>query len=141
MARDGLLIGEVAAQSGVSRKALRLYEAVGILPASRRTATGYRLYGRDTLSILTFVTRARRLGFRLDEIKEVVQIRRSGRCPCSHVLDLVREKVTELDRTLADLTEVRRGLQELLKSSRSKRGGQAAVCHHIERLALVKRRR
>ena len=99
MARDGLLIGQVAAQSGVSRKALRLYEAAGILPPSRRTTAGYRVYGGDTLSILTFVTRARRLGFRLDEIKDVVQMRRSGRCPCPHVLELVRDKVADLDRT------------------------------------------
>jgi len=58
------------------------------------------------------------------------------------VLDLVREKVEELDRTLADLAEVRRGLQELLRaSSRSARRGEAAVCHHIERLKLLKGRR
>lgn len=43
-ARAGLLIGDVAAKSGVSRKALRLYEAAGILPAPRRTASGYRTY-------------------------------------------------------------------------------------------------
>jgi len=142
MGRDGLLIGEVASRSGVSRKALRLYERTGILPASRRMTTGYRVYGPETLSTLDFVAQARRLGFRLDEIKEVVQIRRSGRCPCPHVLDLVRQKVAELDRTLADLTEVRRGLQELLRSSsRSGRGGAAAVCHHIERFKIVKGRR
>jgi MerR family transcriptional regulator, copper efflux regulator len=45
MARDGLLIGEVAAKSGVSRKALRLYETAGILPSPRRTAADYRMYG------------------------------------------------------------------------------------------------
>src|SRR5882762_7007611 len=142
MGRDGLLIGEVATRSGVSRKALRLYESAGILPAPRRTAAGYRVYGPETLSTLTFVAQARRLGFHLDEIKEVVQIKRSGRCPCARVLDLVRHKVAELDRTLADLTEVRRGLQELLRSSsRSARRGEAAVCHHIERLKIVIGRR
>jgi DNA-binding transcriptional MerR regulator len=142
MARDGLLIGEVAAKSGVSRKALRLYERTGILLAPRRTVAGYRVYGPETLTTLTFVAQARRLGFHLDEIKEIVQIKRSGRCPCRHVLDLVREKVEELDRTLADLAEVRRGLQELLRaSSRSARRGEAAVCHHIERLELLKGRR
>jgi len=142
MARDGLLIGEVAAKSGVSRKALRLYERTGILLAPRRTAAGYRVYGPETLATLTFVAQARRLGFHLDEIKEIVQIKRSGRCPCPHVLDLVRGKVEELDRTLADLAEVRRGLQELLRaSSRSARRGEAAVCHHIERLKLLKGRR
>ena len=142
MGRDGLLIGEVASRSGVSRKALRLYERTGILPASRRTAAGYRVYGPEALSTLIFVSQARRLGLHLDEIKEVVQIKRSGRCPCPHVLDLVRQKVEELDRTLADLTEVRRGLRGLLRSSsRSGRRGEAAVCHHIERLQLVKGRR
>ena len=142
MGRDGLLIGEVASRSGVSRKALRLYERTGILPASRRTASGYRVYGPDILATLVFVAQARRLGFHLDEIKDVVQIRRSGRCPCPHVLALVRHKVEELDRTLADLTEVRRGLQELLRpSSRSARRGEAAVCHHLERLQIVKGRR
>jgi len=81
MARDGLLIGEVAAKSGVSRKALRLYERTGILLAPRRTVAGYRVYGPETLTTLTFVAQARRLGFHLDEIKEIVQIKRSGRCP------------------------------------------------------------
>ena len=139
MTRDGLLIGEVAAKSGVSREALRLYETAGILPPARRTAAGYRTYGPETLAILAFVARARRLGFHLNEIREVVGMRRSGRCPCPHVLELVRRKIEDLDRTLADLTDVRRGLRGLLKaSSRSTRRGAAAVCHHIERLTLVK---
>lgn len=142
MRREGLLIGEMASRSGVSRKALRLYERRGILPASRRTTAGYRVYGPETLSTLTFVAQARRLGFHLDEIREVVQIRRSGRCPCPHVLDLVRQKVEALDRTLADLAEVRRGLRGLLRlSARSPRRGEAAVCHHIERLKIQKGRR
>ena len=142
MARNGLLIGEVAAKSGVSRKTLRLYETGGILPPSRRTASGYRTYGPESLAILAFVARARRLGFHLNEIREVVVMRRSGRCPCHHVLELVRRKIEDLDRTLAGLTEVRRGLRDLLKaSSRSARRGEAAVCHHIERLTLVKGRR
>ncbi len=142
MGRNGLLIGELASRSGVSRKALRLYERTGILPVSRRTGAGYRVYGPDILATLAFVAQARRLGFHLDEIKDVVQMRRSGRCACSHVLDLVRQKVEELDRTLADLSEVRRSLQELLRSpSRSARRGEAAVCHHIERLKIVKGRR
>ncbi len=135
------MIGQLAARSGVSRKALRLYEAQGILPPAGRTAAGYRVYGADALPILSFVVRARRLGFRLDEIKDVVQMRRSGRCPCPHVLALVRDKLADLDRTLADLTEVRRGLRQLLEASRAPRRGSAAVCHHIERLTLVNERR
>src|SRR5260370_20025045 len=115
MTRDGLLIGEVAEKSGGSRKALRLYETAGILPRRRRTASGYRTYGPETLAILAFVARARRLGFHLNEIKEVVGMRRSGRCPCPHVLELAPRKIADLDRTLPDPPHVPPGLHDLLQ--------------------------
>ena len=138
---EELTVGEAAARTSWSPRMLRYLEQHGLV-VPKRTPAGYRVYGPETLSTLDFVAQARRLGFHLDEIKEVVQIRRSGRCPCPHVLDLVRQKVEEIDRTLADLAEVRRGLQGLLKSSaRSSRRGEATVCHHIERLKIVKGRR
>jgi len=138
MARDGLLIGEVAAKSGVTRKALRLYERAGILPPARRTAAGYRVYDQDTLALLVFVTQARRLGFRLDEIKRITALKRSGRTPCAHVMDLVHLKLENIERALADLAEVRGQLQGLLRSWRSRRGRPAAVCPCIEHLKVVK---
>ncbi len=133
MDRNGLLIGEVAKRSGVSRKALRLYEAQGILPPPHRTAAGYRLYGGDTLALLSFIRQAQRLGFRLDEIREIVGMKRAGRVPCSHVRDLVRRKAAELDQKLSDLREVRKGLRALQNGWRSVRQGRAVVCPHIER--------
>ena len=75
---NGLLIGEVATRSGTSRKALRLYEARGILPPSRRTAAGYRVYPMDTLGVLAFVQQGRRLGLTLAEIQHIVALRRAG---------------------------------------------------------------
>jgi DNA-binding transcriptional MerR regulator len=75
--QDGLLIGEVAKQSGASRKALRLYEAAGILPPAQRTEAGYRIYGGDALHPTAFVRQAQRLGFSLDEIREIVAVQRS----------------------------------------------------------------
>ncbi len=133
MEQDGLLIGEVTARSGVSRKALRLYEATGILPAPRRTAAHYRVYGRDVLPFLAFVRQAQRLGFRLGEIRELVAIKRSGRVPCPHVRELVRRKLADLDTALADLSQVRQGLRRLLRSWRSQRLRGAVICPHIER--------
>jgi len=141
MGRDGLLIGEVASRSGSAARHCGSTRGQGFSqrPGARTRVTGST--GQSSIDPdLCRSGAATRL--HLDEIKEVVQIKRSGRCPCSHVLDLVRQKVEELDRTLADLTEVRRGLQGLLRSSsRSARRGEAAVCHHIERLKLVKGRR
>jgi MerR family transcriptional regulator, copper efflux regulator len=132
MGRQGLRAGEVVARSGVSRKALRLYEAMGILPPPARTDSGYRMYGSDVLPLLRFVTQARQLGFSLVEIREIAGIRRSGRPPCPHVQALVRQKVTALDRTLRELKATRRVLRVMLATWPSRKGRGAAVCPHIE---------
>lgn len=131
MSRDGLLIGEVAKRTGVTRKALRLYEEAGILRAARRTTSGCRVYDKAALDLLAFVRQAQRLGFSLDEIREIVSIQRSGRLPCPHVRALVLRKQADLNRRLADLAEMRKRLNEVLQGWQS-RCGTAAVCLHIE---------
>jgi DNA-binding transcriptional MerR regulator len=139
MARGSLLIGEVAARTGVSRKAVRLYEASGILPAPRRTAAGYRVFEPDTEAMLAFVMQARRLGFGLGEIKDIVAIKRSGRMPCAHVREVVQRKACDLDGMLADLQALRRRLRKMLRSWPSGRR-KAAVCPHIEHAFTTTRR-
>src|SRR5256886_14755229 len=124
MGHDGLLIGEVAKRSGASRKALRLYEAAGILPAPRRTQSGYRVYSSEALDMLAFVRQAQRLGFTNDEIKEIVAIKRAGRAPCLHVRELMQRKAEELNQQLLELTTVRTRLLALL--SRWRRSRKAA---------------
>jgi len=141
MGRDGLLIGELASRSGVSRKALRLYERVGILAAPRRTAAGYRIYGREAVALVEFVRRARALGFRLGEIKEIVAIRRAGRAPCPHVLDLLGRRAKDIDRAVADLVAVRTQLRALLASWRSQPLANGVVCGRIENANRAKKRR
>ena len=143
MPRDGLLIGDVAAQSGLSRKALLLYERAGVLPASRRAAAGYRVYDKGPLSLLAFVIQARRPGLRLDEIKSIVALRRSGRSPCSHVEDLVHMKLERIEQILilADLSMVREHLRALLPAAKARPTRSAAVCPCIEHLTLTKGRR
>lgn len=99
------------------------------------------MYGEDALPLLVFVTQASRLGFRLDEIKQITALKRSGRTPCVHVLGLVRGKLENIERALTDLTEAREHLRRLLRSWRSRRHRSAAVCPCIEYLSVVKRRR
>jgi MerR family copper efflux transcriptional regulator len=135
MAANGLLIGEIAKRSGASRKALRLYEAAGILPPAHRTTAGYRVYGAAALAVLTFVRQAQRLGFSLAEIKHIVAIRRSGRPPCGEIRDLVRRKLHELDQQLAAINAVQESLQTLLRSWRARPQAGAAVCPNIDRIS------
>src|SRR5262245_48719826 len=121
----GLLIGEVANRSGVSRKALRLYESRGILSPPLRTPSGYRRYPANVLRLLSFVARARRLGLTLAEIKHVVTLRRDGSAPCLHIRALLEQKA-------ADLEAMQDEIRNILKAWGPGSRGPAAVCPHIE---------
>ena len=130
--RDRLFIGELAERAGVSRKAIRLYEAGGLLPTPRRTATGYRVYGASTVRTVRFIAQARGLGFRLDEVRDIIKLRKRGQRPCcSHVLQLAGARLAELDRMIATLRHMQRGLRALLRR-RDAAGDAAMICPHIE---------
>ena len=102
---------------------------------------------RETVALLGFVAQAQRLGFTLAEIRDIIAVRRSGGTPCRHVRALVRRKTEELDRTLDDLTAMRRRLRGLLRLVGRRRSSTALVCpcietapHDTERLHDTKRR-
>src|SRR5438105_2323143 len=107
MPRSGLTIGQVSQLTGLSAKAIRIYERKGLLPTTRRTSSGYRLFQGDDVDVLRFIRQARSIGLRLDEIKDVLDLQRSGQKPCETVIAMLDEHITEIDRTLADLTSLR----------------------------------
>ncbi len=130
--RDGVTIGELARRAGVTRKAIRFYEAKQVLPPPTRAANGYRLYGDEAVEMLSFVKQASSLGLTLAEIKEVIGIRQGGRPPCAHVHRLLREKAGELDGKLRDLLQVRQRIRRSLAAWNRQPMARAAVCPHIE---------
>lgn len=141
MAAGGILVSELARRTGTTRKALRLYEASGLIAAATRTPAGYRVFGADAVALVSFIVKARRAGFTVAEIRDIVSIRRSGRAPCSHVRTLIDTKLTNIDRALADLKAARDELAAMRKSWRahSNSSGNAAVCPHIERIKTVRK--
>jgi len=130
--QGGLKIGEVAQRAGVTAKAIRFYEAAGVLPPPARALNDYRLYTQEAVEMLEFITQAAGLGLSLAEIKDIVAIRRGGRPPCVHVHRLLKQKAIELDRKLKDLIELRRRVRESLAAWKRAPVGRAAVCPHIE---------
>ncbi|MGH7332485.1 MAG: heavy metal-responsive transcriptional regulator [Candidatus Rokuibacteriota bacterium] len=136
-----LKIGELARQAGATRKAIRFYEAAGVLPPPGRGANGYRLYTGDAVDVLRFVKQAAGLGLTLAEVKEIIAIRQGRRPPCRHVHHLLKKKADELDRKLKDLLELRRRVHQSLAAWKRAPSGKAAVCPHIESRPVDERRR
>ena len=100
-------IGELAEATGTTAKTLRFYEEAGILPPAHRAGNGYRDYGPDAVTRLDFIRRGRAAGLTLSQIREVIDIRDTGQTPCGHVQELLTIRLTDIDRQIADLRELR----------------------------------
>ena len=99
-----------AAAAGVTRKAVRVYEAKGLLAPADRTPTGYRLYEQRDVELLTFIRRARTLGLHLDDIRKVLTLRSGGIAPCPAVRDMLDERIADIDATVEELLSLRQFL-------------------------------
>lgn len=132
MEEKPVFIGEVAKRSGFSTHAIRFYEKQGLLDRTHRTTSGYRVYEPHALDRLAFIRKAQRLGFSLEEIRDIFVLSQRGR-PCPHVRQLATRKLAELDRQIRESLVMQRELQRLVRDWRrvSRRGG-AAICPHIE---------
>ena len=82
-------IGELATRTGLTVKALRFYEAAGVLPATERRPSGYRDYDEAALTRLRFVRAAQAAGLTLAEIRQIVTVREHHGPPCRHVTALL----------------------------------------------------
>ncbi len=67
-------IGELAKRAGVSVQAIRFYERRRLMRTPRRTAAGYRIYSEADLEIITVIKKMQRFGFKLSEIRRVLQL-------------------------------------------------------------------
>jgi DNA-binding transcriptional MerR regulator len=71
--RAGLLqIGQVADRTGLSLRTIRFYEEHGLVRPTSRTDGGFRLYSEDDVARLEVIMRMKPLGFRLEEMQELL---------------------------------------------------------------------
>ena len=124
MPRSWMSIGEASRRTGLTPRAIRLYEASGIIDAPRRGDGGYRLFSEQDLHTLMFVHRARQLGFALGSIRKLVGSWREGPRMQSEASRLLDERIAELRRSEAQLRQSR----ETLESALADAGHEEAGC-------------
>jgi MerR family transcriptional regulator, mercuric resistance operon regulatory protein len=109
-----LSVGQLASRAGVRADTIRYYEREGLLPQPHRTDGDHRRYGSADVDRLLFIRGAQRLGLRLAEIRDLIAVRDTGRCPCGSAEVLLREHVAEIDRETARLTRLRAQLTGMI---------------------------
>jgi len=134
-----LLIGQLAKEAGVKSDTVRFYEKQGLLPEATRTPAGYRVYGDAAVKQLRFIKQAQSLGFSLQEIQRVLNLRGEGRTTCRCVLAIAEATLSETEQKLKELQDFRDALKSHVEEwkGQTKSGGKMAAefCALIESTA------
>ncbi len=106
-------IGEVADKTGVPARTIRFWESVGLLPEPMRTSAGYRDYEPTAVDRLAFIRQAQTAGFRLKDIRQVLEFSDAGEPACEHVRALIEQRLLNLDLRITELQTTRDELVRL----------------------------
>lgn len=106
-------ISQAADASGLSAKMIRHYEKIGLLQGIHRSASGYRLYSGEDLHRLRFIHQARRLGFSLEQIRELLSLWGDHRRSSREVKALAIQHLEDLDTRIQELQAMRQIISTL----------------------------
>ncbi|USI78661.1 helix-turn-helix domain-containing protein [Sphingopyxis sp. USTB-05] len=109
-------IGELAAATGTRTETIRYYEKEGLLTPPARTSANYRSYGEPHRQRLTFIRRARDLGFRLDDVRELLTLADDPSQPCGAVDRITTSHLDDIEAKMVDLAKMRDALRAMLRS-------------------------
>jgi DNA-binding transcriptional MerR regulator len=132
-------IGTIAKKIGLSVDAIRFYERNSLLPRPPRTPGGFRQYGDSDVATLGFIRGAQGLGFKLSEVRELLDLRRSRLQPCAPVRRRLEKKLLHVRRKLAGLQKLEHELRATLRACNRELRKQSARCPLLSRTNAQKR--
>ena len=113
---EKLTIGKLASATGTKVETIRYYEQIGLLPAPARSAGNYRTYEGEHLRRLSFIRRARDLGFSIEQVRELMGLADRREQSCMAVDVIANQHRDAITRKIADLTALAGELDVLIDS-------------------------
>ena len=101
-----LTIGKVAKAAGLGVETVRFYERQGLIAEPARSDSGYRQYGPETIRRLQFIVRAKALGFTLQEIGDLLDLRATPGAGCADVQARAEAKIADIEERITQLDGV-----------------------------------
>ena len=109
-----MTIGKLSKKTGVGIETIRFYEREGlILPPERRASSNYRQYDPGVVMRLSFIRRAKDLGFTLKEIKDLLHMQADTKRKCRLVKKKAKDKIEDINQKIVDLTKIKSVLEAL----------------------------
>src|SRR6266849_4091271 len=129
---QGIQIGKVAEQTGLSIDTIRFYQKIGLVKQPARSEGGFRLFTDGEIKDLLFIQRAQELGFSLTEIKQLSILNHEPDHACSQVRELLKRKLRDVRAKVTQLlrleTELNKALRKCNRDLRLKQGSFHDEC-------------
>jgi MerR family Zn(II)-responsive transcriptional regulator of zntA len=128
-------VHELATHAAVAPHAVRYHARLGLLRPARDPRNKYKHFSQADVQRLAFIRQAKRLGFTLGEVRLVLEMSRKGKTPCPLVREVVRRRVADNARDLAELAALQARMQSALRKWRRMPDGipdGRAICVLIE---------
>lgn len=126
-------IGEAAQRTELTIDTIRFYERRALLPPANRTAGQSRIYTSDDIVRLSFIKQMQGLGFSLQQIKHLLELRDRGRYACDEVSNLLRDKLREIRAKIKELQKLEGDLaidlRRCNRELRDRRSRAPRQCH------------
>ena len=106
-------VGTAARRSGLPAKTIRYYEDIGLIRPAR-TQNGYRDYPGDDIHRLTFLRRARGLGFSIENCRQLMALYRDKGRASHDVREIAKSHVVAIEEKVRELESMRATLQKLI---------------------------
>ena len=113
-------IGELATQAGVSVQTLRYYERRGLVETPRRSVSGMREYADGTDRRIRFIRRAQRIGFTLEETKDLLSLWPDSSRSCRAVEQRATATLMRIDARIKDLRQMQKALSQYVSACRDR---------------------
>lgn len=141
-----LTIGQLAKSAEVHVQTVRYYEKRKLLSPSGRRPSGFRIYGDEALTRLRFIRNAQALGFTLQEIGGLLNLRVNSGARCCDVQRKAEAKLQCVEAKMKDLQTLARALRGLIRTCQAGQPiDRCQIVSHLEKeqgpTAQVKRRK
>lgn len=110
----GLQIGALAEHTSVNIETIRYYERISLIAAPARSAGGRRVYDAGHVRRLSFVRRARELGFSLAKIRELLRLADDDNVDCATVREITAHHLADVRGKIASLKRLERALNAMV---------------------------
>ena len=125
-------IGQASKQSGVSQRMIRHYEGIGLIAKAARRDSGYRDYDAKDVHTLSFIRRARDLGFPIEEIGQLLALWQDRTRASADVKALATARAEELKRKEREIHAMRRSLENLARNCHGDDRPDCPILHDLE---------